>query len=706
MKRLLQFFTLLTLALVGGAETALAELKETITTYDFENDVPLFSAIAGAGGATRLTVGVETPTGRSSKAVKFTTAGNASNGSAASKYDFSSLVQKASQVKVEFDCYLGGDIASGTFSIGDASARDVAGTKGTNGYSSTGAIWNIGIHRTSSTNYIKINEKDLGVAYNAYLKEWMHVQLTVDLSKKTVTYKVTKQADNTEIASGTDVNFISDVSNCTQIDLFSGTNNATYYIDNLSITSCVDESIKYYDYAIKYIYEEDGTETEIKTASICNGAEGATAEISSTDKESIMYNDEKYIYVSDDASDVVISEGSVVKVKFRKAALYNYTVQNSFGETLATGSSFEGDLAYATYPQYVNVDGILYEASKGNVGFYKCSFTPTANNYAHVVEYKKTAIDNVVYFSEAEDIEGMEKASASNSDIRCSNGVGGYNKNDIVTATTLQPGKYTIKTVVWGTKDHTVTIKAGDATIHTATTTGSIAPKESNFELIKEEAITIEGALNNAPLDYVYIIRTGDATVSIDLPADYTYSTFCSTKALDFTDNADVEAYIAQVENDGVTVTLTKVNQVPAGEGVILKKTGDNTTAAVKVLASAEALSNNALVGVTEANTVSLETLAAAGNAYVLVSDEKFSKVSEGASGYISAGKAYLEYTPVAGASVNSLRISFGEPTAVADVEAKLETGDNAIYNVQGIRVSKPTAPGMYIMNGKAFIVK
>lgn len=206
--------------------------------------------------------------------------------------------------------------------------------------------------------------------------------------------------------------------------------------------------------------------------------------------------------------------------------------------------------------------------------------------------------------------------------------------------------------------------------------------------------------------NYVQTIEVKGKTETITLPADYTYSTFCSTKALDFTDNADVEAYIAQVENDGVTVTLTKVNQVPAGEGVILKKTGDNTTAAVKVLASAEALSNNALVGVTEANTVSLETLAAAGNAYVLVSDEKFSKVSEGASGYISAGKAYLEYTPVAGASVNSLRISFGEPTAVADVEAKQETGDNAIYNVQGIRVSKPTAPGMYIMNGKAFIVK
>lgn len=210
----------------------------------------------------------------------------------------------------------------------------------------------------------------------------------------------------------------------------------------------------------------------------------------------------------------------------------------------------------------------------------------------------------------------------------------------------------------------------------------------------------------NGTYNYVKTIEVKGKTETITLSADYTYSTFSSTANLDFTDNADVEAYIAQVENDCVTVTLTKVEQVPAGEGVILKKIGDNTTAAVKVLASAEALSNNALVGVTEANTVSLETLAAAGNAYVLVDDEKFSKVSEGASGYISAGKAYLEYTPVAGASVNSLRISFGEPTAVADVEAKQETGDNAIYNVQGIHVSKPTAPGMYIMNGKAFIVK
>lgn len=84
----------------------------------------------------------------------------------------------------------------------------------------------------------------------------MHIQLTVDLSNKKVTYMVTKQADNTEIASGTDVNFVSDVSSCTQIDLFSGTNNAKYYIDNLSITSCVDETQKYYDYTIKYLLAE------------------------------------------------------------------------------------------------------------------------------------------------------------------------------------------------------------------------------------------------------------------------------------------------------------------------------------------------------------------------------------------------------------------------------------------------------------------
>ena len=32
--------------------------------------------------------------------------------------------------------------------------------------------------------------------------------------------------------------------------------------------------------------------------------------------------------------------------------------------------------------------------------------------------------------------------------------------------------------------------------------------------------------------------------------------------------------------------------------------------------------------------------------------------------------------------------------------------GDNRIYNLQGIEVTNPTAPGIYIRNGKKFVVR
>ena len=85
-------------------------------------------------------------------------------------------------------------------------------------------------------------------------------------------------------------------------------------------------------------------------------------------------------------------------------------------------------------------------------------------------------------------------------------------------------------------------------------------------------------------------------------------------------------------------VTLTKVDQVPEGAGVILKRVGDNTSATVNVIPSAAALVDNQLVGATEA--VTLETLLAA-NAYILAG-QKFCKVAADATGELAKGKAYL----------------------------------------------------------------
>ena len=197
-------------------------------------------------------------------------------------------------------------------------------------------------------------------------------------------------------------------------------------------------------------------------------------------------------------------------------------------------------------------------------------------------------------------------------------------------------------------------------------------------------------------MDYVAMKKTAEA---ISLP--YTYTTFSSTAALDFTGNADVEAYMAQVNGEGTAVTLTQVQQVPAGAGVVLKKISDAETTTVNVLESAADLAGNQLVGVTEDNKVHATELITAGNAYVLV-EEQFCKVVEGADGYIPAGKAYLS-VPVRNAA-KALRLDFnGTPTEAVSVAEKAEKAQDAIYNVQGIRVQKPTVPGLYIVNGKTY---
>lgn len=183
--------------------------------------------------------------------------------------------------------------------------------------------------------------------------------------------------------------------------------------------------------------------------------------------------------------------------------------------------------------------------------------------------------------------------------------------------------------------------------------------------------------------------------VSVSIPIEYT--TFCSTYSLDFTGNEDVEAYTALINEQETSVILTKVDKVPAGAGVVLKKIGDNATATVSVIASAEALSDNQMVGVTAANTVDAATLVAS-NAYIL-SGQKFCKVASGATGYMAAGKAYL--AAPASASAKSFTIDFATPTGVANVEASAEKANNVYYNIQGMRVAKPTSPGLYIINGK-----
>lgn len=182
----------------------------------------------------------------------------------------------------------------------------------------------------------------------------------------------------------------------------------------------------------------------------------------------------------------------------------------------------------------------------------------------------------------------------------------------------------------------------------------------------------------------------------VELTLNYTYSTFCSDWNVDFSRVNDVEAYTAKVS--GNVVSLERVNgMVMAGEGLLIKNVGNVTSVTLPVVHDATKYGTNALVGVTknmEASDFRGKT------AYILVSDTEFKYIDPDKSEHtLRKGKAYLELP--AGASAKPSTLFIGEATAINGIAVE-KKADNAIYNLQGMRVKTPTK-GLYIINGKKY---
>ncbi len=186
------------------------------------------------------------------------------------------------------------------------------------------------------------------------------------------------------------------------------------------------------------------------------------------------------------------------------------------------------------------------------------------------------------------------------------------------------------------------------------------------------------------------------SSINLALNNSHTYSTFCSPKSdVDFTNVKDVEAYQASVNNN--VVSLTKVTgKVKAGEGLLIKNVGKVESVSIPTTTGATALVGNKLVGVTKALTA---TDFADKTAYILASDTEFQLITSATTGIFAVGKAYLDCTAEAGAKPSSLFI--GEATGINGVAVE-KKADNAIYNLQGMRVKTPTK-GLYIINGKKY---
>ena len=181
------------------------------------------------------------------------------------------------------------------------------------------------------------------------------------------------------------------------------------------------------------------------------------------------------------------------------------------------------------------------------------------------------------------------------------------------------------------------------------------------------------------------------------------WSTFSSTRPLDFSGVSGVKAYIATrvvTGGDDDVVELVQVTGTcAAGTGLVLN--GSAGTYQIPVATTnGEDYNNNLLVAVTSEATIN------SGNYYVLTYQNNrvaFASTAGSSAATIPAGHACLRWSQ--GSNARALKVVVaGETTGINAVENPL-TGNEVIYNLRGQRVVNP-GKGVYIINGKKVVLK
>ena len=181
-------------------------------------------------------------------------------------------------------------------------------------------------------------------------------------------------------------------------------------------------------------------------------------------------------------------------------------------------------------------------------------------------------------------------------------------------------------------------------------------------------------------------------------------TTWCSEYDLDFTNVAGIKAYTATGYNNITkTIWLTRVMEVPAGTGLLVK--GDPGTYKIPH-AEVQSYYVNMLVG----NLGATISIAAADgdktNYYLSGKDGTF--VSVNGSANIGKNKAYLQLPTSVFGGTRSIGISYDDEdgtTSIKNLTTDLTEGEGEWYTLQGQRVAKP-GKGLYIRNGKKVIVR
>lgn len=231
------------------------------------------------------------------------------------------------------------------------------------------------------------------------------------------------------------------------------------------------------------------------------------------------------------------------------------------------------------------------------------------------------------------------------------------------------------------------TNKIGTVTLQAGGTTGNVGTWMYNSTNNKVDRNGVQAGDNTNW--YVEDVTTLPVSVSA-----VGYATLYAPVAL--TIPTGVEAYTASFEDSKVVLTPI-TGTIPANTGVVLEA---NEGTYNFDITSTEETATSALTG-----SAATASIAADANAYILA------KGTQGVGFYllnsddrtIQGGRAY--YTAPASSESAAAFIFGGNATGINTIATAEQTGNASIYDLSGRKVAK-TAKGIYIQNGKKFIVK
>ena len=297
---------------------------------------------------------------------------------------------------------------------------------------------------------------------------------------------------------------------------FCGNKNAGF-ISKISVYK-PNKAVVLTTYTVNYVDMDGNT---LKESVTYDAIGGAAIALSDADKANITVGDDTYVYDSDDTEGKTVAEdgSSVVTVKFHKAQNFNYIVNEMCGGTAARVTksfSYETATVTAPYRKFNAVDGQLYTKGATNKE-YNYRFTLTQDNQVEKIDYSAVeGVDNVVFLTEGEDVEGLTPCNSTNTGIRSSNSASAYAAAD-TKIVTLSPGTYKLHAIIYDaskTPDSHWIFKAGETQIadFNCTTVNIQEFDSEEFTLTENTDIIMAAAGSNTMgLDALYITGTGSS---------------------------------------------------------------------------------------------------------------------------------------------------------------------------------------------------